>query len=158
MVKQFFIRSLFLVLTTGWSFAANSQVVQKWSFSGFSSIDTDDSSLVCVGQAMDLQSTAPVIRHGYYPLSSSLVKIDESNVQEITVFPNPATDFLFIDGLTASDRDWFEISSLDGKIVSSADLDSNVPKVAVAHLSQGIYQLRIFNADHFVASFKIQIR
>jgi hypothetical protein len=73
----------------------------------------------------------------------TLITADETvNNSEITIFPNPASDFVFIKGLTL-DKYKLELFSYDGKALPIVVAEDG--KIDLNGIKKGVYFLKIFN-------------
>lgn len=73
------------------------------------------------------------------------VGITDKEKSSISVYPQPATDFLYLKGLENFYNYSAEIISVDGRICSRNQLEST--RVSVAHLPKGVYVLRLMSSD-----------
>jgi len=111
----------------------------------FNAITTADPLLV----------TATAFNHDVYQgdVTIGSVGIENYNLVDLNVYPNPTTDFVTITGdITTIDR--FEIVDLSGRIVLTT-LSLN-QQIDVRHLSNGQYTLRAMQADKVMAVKVIQ--
>lgn len=70
--------------------------------------------------------------------------VGEEIIEEVKVYPNPATDFLIIDVQQVEDVN-FVVTDLQGKQVLSGSLEMN--RIETQMLSQGLYLLELSNKD-----------
>ena len=77
------------------------------------------------------------------------LSVDEIDSDCISVYPNPASDYIKIDGDAIS----YEIFDMTGKRVKT--LSENVEEIRVSNLYSGIYMMRIFMRDGNVVTKKI---
>jgi len=61
--------------------------------------------------------------------------------QDLTVYPNPAQNTLFVNGINGDAQ--VDIISMDGKVVMNKQIESN--RVDVASLNEGLYIIRVTN-------------
>ena len=83
--------------------------------------------------------------------------IDETSVQEqgqqqITIYPNPAKETMLIEGAKASE---VQLYNTLGQVVKTVRGTNEIP---VADLPQGVYMLRVTDADGKVYTNKITVR
>lgn len=73
----------------------------------------------------------------------------------IDVFPNPTEDFinLRIDALQNGMH--FRLSDLNGRILSTAEITSQLRSVDMKEFAPAVYLLQIFDAENNVKTFKI---
>lgn len=75
-------------------------------------------------------------------INSSPVGITENNTPLVTVYPNPATEVLFIEQDVNTFSDW-KIFGLDGKLISSG-LFTSSPNIDVRSLAAGTFLLQLY--------------
>ena len=68
------------------------------------------------------------------------VKTEEK--ADLGIYPNPATDFIFIDGIISESQ--YEILNLNGQIVQTGEITTN--KVAINSLNSGVYFIQMSGA------------
>ena len=68
--------------------------------------------------------------------------VGEHNDSEIRVYPNPTSDFLYIEGDFDTGSQVF-IYDVTGKIVKTMELTSNNAKFNISHLPEGFYIVKI---------------
>lgn len=73
--------------------------------------------------------------------------IDDYNSEIISVYPNPASDYLFIDSET-NEFSKLKIIDQTGKILFIQDLAENNSKISISQLSEGVYYLIIINESN----------
>jgi len=69
----------------------------------------------------------------------SAVSLNESNKDEVSIYPNPATDIIFVKGLTEAKE--YNIYDLTGKLVKKAQVYNH--SMNIKDLSDGIYLINI---------------
>lgn len=75
----------------------------------------------------------------------STVGIADQEEASVSVYPQPATDFLYLKGLDNFYNYTAEILSIDGKVCSNNQLGST--RISVATLPRGVYILRLISKD-----------
>ena len=73
------------------------------------------------------------------------VGVNEEELSEISVYPQPASDLLYLSGLESFYNYSAEVISMDGRIVSKVALNST--RISVADLPSGMYVLRLVSTD-----------
>ena len=68
------------------------------------------------------------------------LSVDENNFSEIAIYPNPATDKIYINGLEQGAV--ISVVSLDGKILQSQKIEPNTSSVNL-NLHSGLYLLKV---------------
>jgi hypothetical protein len=74
------------------------------------------------------------------------VSISEKQVYAVKVYPNPATSFITIEK-SLDEHCSYQLVSLDGKILVSDKFTSNRIELPIAHLSNGMYFIRITSSE-----------
>jgi hypothetical protein len=74
---------------------------------------------------------------------------------ELSIFPNPATDYIQVEGDLGTDVARVFIYNVSGRIVMNQVLD-NGGRIPVSHLSEGIYVIRLVQGDK-VKTAKVMI-
>ncbi len=140
----FFILSLFSCVLYG-------QTVQRSTYGVFRSITPNDSLLLAGGQILTEVAASPIIEHGYYPLNSSLLTIDQIDaVWFYRLFPNPTSAFVTLnrDG-ESTEPIIVEIYNLQGTLVGSYPLITVPFQIDLSTLSAGLYNLIVLeNSEH----------
>jgi len=75
--------------------------------------------------------------------------VDENQPIEISVFPNPATNFI---NIICENMKSLEIYSLDGKQIKKMTVSGNETQVDISELNNGIYLIRIETASGIINS------
>jgi len=74
----------------------------------------------------------------------NLTKVNNTSLNFIQIFPNPTSDYLFIQGVKNFENHTIEIFHSSGRLISQAKLQTN--QIDVQHLPRGFYYLKIL--DH----------
>ncbi len=77
-----------------------------------------------------------------------ITSIDENTLKQVQVYPNPASDRVFITGLGNRPVN-VEITDIKGQVVMKTN-DYNSESISVENLHEGIYMIRISNEDQQV--------
>jgi hypothetical protein len=73
---------------------------------------------------------------------------EPENALHISMWPNPAGDFVYVRSNEKTPFAVIEILDLSGRVVSRVDdIDQFETKVSVAHLSSGMYMLKVYSRD-----------
>lgn len=91
---------------------------------------------------------------GNFPIDPAFANINNVNNTNVTIYPNPATDYIIIN----SDLDNFdvEISDITGRIVISENIDNN-SSINTSNLCAGIYNVSVIS-NKSVSSYKIIVK
>jgi hypothetical protein len=92
-----------------------------------------------------LQKSFPVYAHAIDQYYIGELGLTNSNLNEVTISPNPAENTLYIK--CKIDFDSFTISDMSGKIVKSQDYTS---EINIEDLQSGIYLLHLYNNENVV--------
>lgn len=115
--------------------------------------------------ALDYSFTdnSPVTGQNYYRIKqtdldgnftySRIRNIDFSKSEKISVYPNPATDQITINGLAGNES--IEIFDMYGRMVYSRKTAGNLNVVSLQKLSSGVYQIQVIRKDGTRQSFRI---
>jgi polyhydroxybutyrate depolymerase len=95
---------------------------------------------------MDISSSIEIWKFfSRYDINGSLANVNELTlVDEIKVFPNPSNEFISVNISMPGDL-YYEIVSLEGKIIKSGTLSNTLPSIDISSLSNDIYFLKINN-------------
>ncbi len=72
----------------------------------------------------------------------AVVGIDADSKNTLSIYPNPASDILFIDGLNSNETHTVKIFDLQGKLVES-HIMNNSNSININNLNKGIYLVKI---------------
>ncbi|MBI5538961.1 MAG: aryl-sulfate sulfotransferase [Bacteroidia bacterium] len=86
-----------------------------------------------------------------YECSTTNIKIINNKENNISVFPNPGSDKIYIKGLVTSYS--YKIYDITGKILITGN-SNNEQNINISKLTDGIYFIKI-NSDNIVETFKI---
>lgn len=79
-----------------------------------------------------------------YNLSSIPVPVTTPSTKSITVFPNPTSGLLWIDGASEVESGMVEIFTTNGEIIHSSEMNfSEKRAIDMSHFSSGIYGIKI---------------
>jgi hypothetical protein len=76
-------------------------------------------------------------------LDSVYIGVAEQALAHTHIAPNPASTYLTVQGLPASDRTNYRIFNVTGKKFKEGNLSSNNEKIEIEHLPAGIYLLQL---------------
>jgi len=137
---------------------SKAQSVLRNNFSVFNPIDSNDSLLIAGGQILTKIGESPTIQHGYYPLSQSLLSLNEKSIDLIfSVYPNP-----FINSFTLA---WtnveqnlieIEVYGIDGQFIYRFEnISESTYEVDMSKLSVGIYFIKVVYNTEVIYSQKL---
>ena len=79
------------------------------------------------------------------------LSISETTLSEISIYPNPASEIIYIKDLHLEEELYYSLYSLDGKLLDNALLTS---EISIERLAKGVYFLQLHNARKNVAVTK----
>jgi len=130
----------------------NDTLVNSWKFSK----GTLGTGTTLKLAAMDFYGAAEDLQPGYYidnfVFAMNTTSIAENN-NSVSVYPNPATDAITIEG-QANSR--FEIFNAAGQTLVSGMLSNNTESIDISNLNQGQYFVRCIGNDVLVKSFIVE--
>jgi hypothetical protein len=147
---------LLFVLVTTVSLAQNNTVV-----SGGQATGAGGSVSYSLGQIDYLNkanSTGYINEGNQQPYEIFLsTAINESVLySEITVFPSPTTDNLFLNVAMSDIKNMsYSINNVDGKLIFSQELYEMKTSVNMNNLSNGVYFIKVLDKNKIVRTFKI---
>ena len=83
----------------------------------------------------------------YFTTTTLVTRIHNSMESQLSIYPNPAKDFIYIDHAMNS---YLKMYDYAGKLLVELPIKSQNKKVSVSHLPAGVYFIRI---DHFERPF-----
>jgi hypothetical protein len=86
------------------------------------------------------------------------VKINIDAPGNIVVYPNPATDHIYVQGLSIEDDNTIDVFDALGKIVLTQDTDNLETDLDVTGLNHGLYTIRVSSQRGVLSSYKVVIR
>lgn len=87
----------------------------------------------------------------------NMMNTTDYHANQIVVYPNPASEFLWVGSDTSFPIESYNIYDTSGRLIMSKTYDLNEKKIDVSALSSGVYLLKLFNSDAEVTK-KIKIR
>lgn len=88
---------------------------------------------------------------------STTVGINETSIQlELSVYPNPTTNFLSLNVESEKLKDLsYQLIDLQGKVIDNKKVSTATTTIAMENLPKAIYFLRISNNNQVVKTFRI---
>lgn len=81
---------------------------------------------------------------------------EDINAESITVFPNPASEIIWIGNSTAVDVEKYSVYDMSGRLVLQSNFYNSEKKIDVSDLNQGVYLLEL-NAEGKKLTKKIMV-
>jgi para-nitrobenzyl esterase len=131
--------------TTGVSFvsgtsAASANPVVKFSTAG---------TYTVILNAVNNGGSNTVTKTSYITVVNGGVSINESEKNALSVFPNPATESIFVTLTDAKESISYKLIDLTGKTVLSGNkkVDNGMFEVGIENLSNGVYTMQVTNGN-----------
>lgn len=84
------------------------------------------------------------VEKSFFNASSSIEENISNEAQNVTVYPNPATDIIYVNtGFEGAAK--VQIYSLDGSLVLSTQISASGEAIDVSRLSSGLYIIKVNN-------------
>ncbi len=165
MKKQLLLLSLLFICiaSAGYSQSLNLSVIS--SYGNFGSGTTGNLSST-LGEPMVATFTASsnILTQGFEQPDDAVMTAvpDNSSDQFISVYPNPATDRLTIEGITASGPVELKLADISGRVMISKYVDGNsgsqeVDQLEIKDIKSGVYFLTVAekNSGKIIRTFRI---
>ena len=96
---------------------------------------------------------------GNYGISITSLKNIELDNLEITIFPNPSTDYININLSSELDinKFYFKIMDVNGNEVLKNTIYYHHSKINISNLSAGLYFLQLYNENRLLKTSKISV-
>jgi len=91
----------------------------------------------------------------YYPNLTPVedLQVNENNKNKFQIFPNPASDVIYLDMADNSSYDHFQIIDICGKMIRSEEITSNQRiEIELHNQKSGIYFIRFFSQEEMIIS------
>jgi hypothetical protein len=72
------------------------------------------------------------------------LNLNEQDISEISLFPNPAKNFFYVNGIVL---DKIEVMSLDGKTIFTKEIENPTSRIELDQLSHGIYLVKCYSKE-----------
>jgi hypothetical protein len=79
------------------------------------------------------------------PLRANITKLGVDN-RDISIYPNPANDFVIINNFQAIPFQTIELVDMTGRVMLSQKTNSQLTKIDISQFSNGMYMLRFVDA------------
>jgi hypothetical protein len=84
--------------------------------------------------------------------------LDESPIELISFYPNPATEYITIEKLTGSSVNRVFITNNLCQHIRHIELTKELEQLSVSDLPTGIYQVLFYQDDKYIGSKKMSIQ
>ena len=112
----------------------------------------------------DVSGTTSTIKVAIYSNKIITANFDQSTTvqlhetSEIDIYPNPASNFLYINGIGDVHDMRLWISDMTGKLIFQKNISSALNQIDISDLKQGIYVLRLTSKDNLMGSKLVVMR
>lgn len=152
---RIFIPVFLLVLCT-FSGKSLAQTYAKGTISCFSvSSSATDTISLAGGQVSAGHANNPMTKIGYYPLNYSTVGIDNSIIENVSVYPNPTHNLIWIDMSGIEEVTYIEVWNLHGELVFSTTALNGLSEIDLSNFDSGIYFIQLIQNQETVHHQKI---
>ncbi len=143
---------------TDYSFGVNGKVLTKPTYEstiiGAISLQPDG-KLLAGGGHYNVNSASKSLLVRYTPNATAIQQLNTES--SLTVYPNPAADYLYIDNPTTQRHSRITLYSLDGKLLLTQTYP-DINRLSTEGLADGMYFLHIRLANHTTLVKKILIQ
>ena len=87
----------------------------------------------------------------------NMVGVEEFNMANISVYPNPASEMIWVSNTSASPLETYVLYDISGRVVMHETFDASEKKIDIAALESGIYLLEL-NAQQQKVVKKIMVK
>jgi N-acetylneuraminic acid mutarotase len=94
----------------------------------------------------------------FWQYNPSINSLDESPIELISFYPNPATEYITIEKLTGSSVNRVFITNNLGQHIRQIELTKELEQISVFNLPAGIYQVLFYQDDKYIGSKKMSIQ
>ena len=106
----------------------------------------NDHSITVVGNDIVIGADFSILIDGIYAVDNIELGIEEANLLEVAVYPNPAKDKIYISNGTKADLS-VELSTIDGQIIHKSFIGIGNTELDLLTLADGIYFIRLGASD-----------
>jgi hypothetical protein len=106
----------------------------------------NDHSITVVGNDIVIGADFSILMDGIYAIDNLELGLEEANLIEVAVYPNPAKDKICISNGSKEGLS-FELTTIDGQIIQKSLLPIGNTELDVQMVSDGIYFIRLGSAD-----------
>lgn len=133
----------FCIVTVFLGQNASAQHIQKNVFGVFTPISSNDTLLIAGGQSLTEDSELTRVKHGFYPLTTSLLSVKQQPKSDWTVFPNPFNQTLTLQFDTQADRSIYLFDSAGKLAFEKQNFQLQSAQLNTSAMACGIYFLQI---------------
>ena len=150
----------FFLLILMFAFFLNVQAQQNVVSSGGDASSATGSISYSVGQVQykTIESDSGIVTEGVqqpYEIFE-IVAVEELSGPEMTVYPNPVTDYVLIEIPQFSDEDLsFYLRDMNGRLIQESKIRSSKTEIGMTSLEAGIYFLQVTLDGQKFKNFKI---
>ncbi len=128
--------------TGAYATAAMSSSTQSFVNNGYAELKNQSTSAY-FGATLRAIYMFALSGNAYNPLKESVLNITELDDLSFEIYPNPVSDYLFVDFRSFSRPKTISLYSINGKKLLSKPINTSEIKLDISHLNTGIYLLNI---------------
>jgi hypothetical protein len=106
----------------------------------------NDHSITVVGNDIVIGADFSILMDGIYAIDNLELGMEEANLIEVAIYPNPAKDKICISNGSKEGLS-FELSTIDGQIIQKSLLGIGKNELDLQSVAEGIYFIRLGSAD-----------
>jgi hypothetical protein len=106
----------------------------------------NDHAITLIGNDVVIGADFSVLTDGIYAIDNLALGIEETTLQNVTIYPNPAKEKVTIAN-NSNTAVSFELRAIDGQLIQSGVIGVGTTDVSLVSFAQGIYFVRLGSTD-----------
>jgi hypothetical protein len=106
----------------------------------------NDHAITLIGNDVVIGADFSVLSDGIYAIDNLALGIEETTLQNVTIYPNPAKEKVTITN-NSNTAVSFELRAIDGQLIQSGVIGVGTTDVSLVSFAQGIYFVRLGSTD-----------
>jgi hypothetical protein len=106
----------------------------------------NDHAIALIGNDVVIGADFSVLTDGIYAIDNLALGIEETTLQNVTIYPNPAKEKVTIAN-NSNTAVSFELRAIDGQLIQSGVIGVGTTDVSLVSFAQGIYFVRLGSTD-----------
>jgi hypothetical protein len=106
----------------------------------------NDHSITVVGNDIVIGADFSILMDGIYAIDNLELGLEEANLIEVAIYPNPAKDKISISNGSKEGLS-FELITIDGQTIQKSLLGFGNTEIDLQNVAEGIYFIRLGSAD-----------
>lgn len=106
----------------------------------------NDHAITLIGNDVVIGADFSVLSDGIYAIDNLALGIEETTLQNVTIYPNPAKEKVTIAN-NSNTAVSFELRAIDGQLIQSGVIGVGTTDVSLVSFAQGIYFVRLGSTD-----------